>query len=96
MVFNVGVDKQLDGFVRTVGQRELIEVDAEVTREILEGMIVFGIDAEIGRGKKALQEVEHMRRRTHRIFIEIETQLIATPSCWRMVSIHAQDGSAWS
>jgi hypothetical protein len=37
--------EELDGFVGAVGERQLGLLNAKVTRQIFEGVLIFGIDA---------------------------------------------------
>ena len=61
-VFDVGIDQELDGFVGAIGERELIDGYAEVTGEIFERIVVFGVDAEIGGSEIAFYEIDDVRR----------------------------------
>ena len=81
-IVDKGIDEQMNGFIGAVGQSQLVNADAKMARQIFERVFVFGIDAEIGCGEIALDEIDDMRRRADGVLIEIEPQLIAARRRW--------------
>ena len=66
------VDEQMDGLVSAVGQGELVQAGAEMAGQVFERVAVFGIDAEVGGGEIALDEIDDVRRSADSVLVEIE------------------------
>ena len=57
-------------------------------------VVVLGIDAEIGGGEIALDEIDDVRRRADGVFVEIEAELAAAAAGRRMIGRHVEDSAA--
>ncbi len=87
---DVGINEELNRFIGAIGERQLIDSNAKVAGQILQGVIVFGVDAEISGRYVALDEIEDMGRSADGVLVEIEAQFVAAAAGGRMVRIHAQ------